>query len=74
MGTSRGADGGRPELPIVMGGVEVDRTPRQRYGVSGLFADGEVAGGLHGSKPAGWPTHCPTCGSFGRRAGEGGPK
>ncbi|NDB18055.1 MAG: fumarate reductase/succinate dehydrogenase flavoprotein subunit [Actinobacteria bacterium] len=42
-----------PTCHYVMGGVEVDADSAAATGVAGLFAAGEVAGGLHGSNRLG---------------------
>ena len=63
------ADGGRPDLPLRDGrGRRSTRTPRRRAGVPGLFAAGEVAGGMHGSNRLGGNSLSDLL-VFGRRAG-----
>ncbi|MGW7557065.1 FAD-binding protein, partial [Streptomyces rimosus] len=42
-----------PTCHYVMGGVEVDPDTAAATGVPGLFAAGEVAGGMHGSNRLG---------------------
>ena len=61
-----------PTCHYVMGGVEVEPDTAAAVGVPGLFAAGEVAGGMHGSNRLGWKL---TVRSFGiwssRRNGRG---
>jgi succinate dehydrogenase / fumarate reductase flavoprotein subunit len=53
-----------------MGGVKVDPDTAAAYGVEGLFAAGEVAGGMHGSNRLGGNSLSDLL-VFGRRAGAG---
>ena len=66
----RGADGGRPDLPLRDGRRR--GRPRHRGGgrVPGLFAAGEVSGGMHGSNRLGGNSLSDLL-VFGRRAGLG---
>ncbi|MEV4443213.1 fumarate reductase/succinate dehydrogenase flavoprotein subunit [Streptomyces sp. NPDC049577] len=57
-----------PTCHYVMGGVEVDPDTAAARGVPGLFAAGEVAGGLHGSNRLGGNSLSDLL-VFGRRAG-----
>ncbi|MFI9719046.1 fumarate reductase/succinate dehydrogenase flavoprotein subunit [Streptomyces sp. NPDC052396] len=57
-----------PTCHYVMGGVEVDPDTAAAVGVPGLFAAGEVAGGLHGSNRLGGNSLSDLL-VFGRRAG-----
>jgi succinate dehydrogenase / fumarate reductase flavoprotein subunit len=57
-----------PTCHYVMGGVEVDPDTTAALGVSGLFAAGEVAGGMHGSNRLGGNSLSDLL-VFGRRAG-----
>ncbi|HEY4019233.1 MAG TPA: fumarate reductase/succinate dehydrogenase flavoprotein subunit [Pseudonocardiaceae bacterium] len=59
-----------PTCHYVMGGVEVDPDTEAAVGVSGLFAAGEVAGGMHGSNRLGGNSLSDLL-VFGRRAGAG---
>jgi succinate dehydrogenase / fumarate reductase flavoprotein subunit len=58
-----------PTCHYVMGGVEVDPDTTAAVGVPGLFAAGEVAGGMHGSNRLGG-TSLSDLLVFGKRAGE----
>ncbi|MEU3602400.1 fumarate reductase/succinate dehydrogenase flavoprotein subunit [Streptomyces sp. NPDC006798] len=70
-----------PTCHYVMGGVAVDSDTAAAVGVPGLFAAGEVAGGMHGSNRLGGNSLSDLL-VFGRRAGlhaarhalEGGPR
>jgi succinate dehydrogenase / fumarate reductase flavoprotein subunit len=57
-----------PTCHYVMGGVEVDPDSAAASGVPGLFAAGEVAGGMHGSNRLGGNSLSDLL-VFGRRAG-----
>ncbi|KJY43653.1 succinate dehydrogenase [Streptomyces sp. NRRL B-1568] len=57
-----------PTCHYVMGGVEVDPDTAAAAGVPGLFAAGEVAGGMHGSNRLGGNSLSDLL-VFGRRAG-----
>ncbi|WP_189295186.1 fumarate reductase/succinate dehydrogenase flavoprotein subunit [Streptomyces albospinus] len=57
-----------PTCHYVMGGVEVDPDSAAATGVPGLFAAGEVAGGMHGSNRLGGNSLSDLL-VFGRRAG-----
>ncbi|MCC3776773.1 fumarate reductase/succinate dehydrogenase flavoprotein subunit [Streptomyces sp. UNOB3_S3] len=57
-----------PTCHYVMGGVEVDPDSAAAVGVPGLFAAGEVAGGMHGSNRLGGNSLSDLL-VFGRRAG-----
>jgi succinate dehydrogenase / fumarate reductase flavoprotein subunit len=59
-----------PTCHYVMGGVEVDPDSASAIGVEGLFAAGEVAGGMHGSNRLGGNSLTDLL-VFGRRAGMG---
>ena len=59
-----------PTCHYVMGGVEVDPDTAAAVGVPGLFAAGEVAGGMHGSNRLGGNSLTDLL-VFGRRAGMG---
>ena len=59
-----------PTCHYVMGGVEVDPDSAAAVGVPGLFAAGEVAGGMHGSNRLGGNSLSDLL-VFGRRAGIG---
>ena len=59
-----------PTCHYVMGGVKVDPDTATAYGVPGLFAAGEVAGGMHGSNRLGGNSLSDLL-VFGRRAGAG---
>jgi succinate dehydrogenase / fumarate reductase flavoprotein subunit len=59
-----------PTCHYVMGGVEVDPDTAAALGVSGLFAAGEVSGGMHGSNRLGGNSLSDLL-VFGRRAGTG---
>ncbi|CAB4658672.1 MAG: fumarate reductase/succinate dehydrogenase flavoprotein subunit [Actinobacteria bacterium] len=59
-----------PTCHYVMGGVEVDPDSAAAIGVDGLFAAGEVAGGMHGSNRLGGNSLTDLL-VFGRRAGKG---
>ncbi|SDJ31704.1 succinate dehydrogenase / fumarate reductase flavoprotein subunit [Frankineae bacterium MT45] len=59
-----------PTCHYVMGGVEVDPDTAAAAGVAGLFAAGEVAGGMHGSNRLGGNSLSDLL-VFGRRAGVG---
>jgi succinate dehydrogenase / fumarate reductase, flavoprotein subunit len=59
-----------PTCHYVMGGVEVDPDTAAAAGVPGLFAAGEVAGGMHGSNRLGGNSLSDLL-VFGRRAGLG---
>jgi succinate dehydrogenase / fumarate reductase flavoprotein subunit len=59
-----------PTCHYVMGGVKVDPDTAAAYQVPGLFAAGEVAGGMHGSNRLGGNSLSDLL-VFGRRAGAG---
>lgn len=59
-----------PTCHYVMGGVHVDPDTAAALGVAGLFAAGEVAGGMHGSNRLGGNSLSDLL-VFGRRAGVG---
>ncbi len=59
-----------PTCHYVMGGVQVDPDNTAAEGISGLFAAGEVAGGMHGSNRLGGNSLSDLL-VFGRRAGTG---
>jgi succinate dehydrogenase / fumarate reductase flavoprotein subunit len=59
-----------PTCHYVMGGVEVDADTAAAIGVPGLFAAGEVAGGMHGSNRLGGNSLSDLL-VFGKRAGDG---
>ena len=59
-----------PTCHYVMGGVEVEPDTAAALGVPGLFAAGEVAGGMHGSNRLGGNSLSDLL-VFGRRAGMG---
>jgi len=59
-----------PTCHYVMGGVEVEPDTAAAVGVPGLFAAGEVAGGMHGSNRLGGNSLTDLL-VFGRRAGAG---
>jgi succinate dehydrogenase / fumarate reductase flavoprotein subunit len=59
-----------PTCHYVMGGVEVDADTGAAVGVPGLFAAGEVAGGMHGSNRLGGNSLSDLL-VFGKRAGDG---
>ncbi len=59
-----------PTCHYVMGGIEVDPDTAAAIGVPGLFAAGEVAGGMHGSNRLGGNSLSDLL-VFGRRAGAG---
>ncbi len=59
-----------PTCHYIMGGVEVDPDTAAAVGVPGLFAAGEVAGGMHGSNRLGGNALSDLL-VFGRRAGAG---
>ncbi|SHN33792.1 fumarate reductase/succinate dehydrogenase flavoprotein subunit [Cryptosporangium aurantiacum] len=59
-----------PTCHYVMGGVEVDPDSQAAVGVAGLFAAGEVSGGMHGSNRLGGNSLSDLL-VFGRRAGAG---
>jgi succinate dehydrogenase / fumarate reductase flavoprotein subunit len=59
-----------PTCHYVMGGVEVDPDTQAAVGVQGLFAAGEVSGGMHGSNRLGGNSLSDLL-VFGRRAGLG---
>ncbi|CAN2227422.1 SdhA Succinate dehydrogenase/fumarate reductase, flavoprotein subunit [Candidatus Nanopelagicaceae bacterium] len=59
-----------PTCHYVMGGVEVEADTAAAIGVPGLFAAGEVAGGMHGSNRLGGNSLTDLL-VFGRRAGAG---
>jgi len=59
-----------PTCHYVMGGVEVEPDTAAAVGVPGLFAAGEVAGGMHGSNRLGGNSLSDLL-VFGRRAGVG---
>jgi len=59
-----------PTCHYVMGGVEVEPDTASAVGVPGLFAAGEVAGGMHGSNRLGGNSLSDLL-VFGRRAGMG---
>jgi succinate dehydrogenase / fumarate reductase flavoprotein subunit len=58
-----------PTCHYVMGGVEVDADTAATPGVAGLFAVGEVSGGMHGSNRLGGNSLSDLL-VFGKRAGE----
>ena len=62
-----------PTCHYVMGGVEVEPDSAAAIGVEGLFAAGEVAGGMHGSNRLGGNSLSDLL-VFGRRAGMGAVK
>lgn len=62
-----------PTCHYVMGGVEVEPDTGAAAGVPGLFAAGEVAGGMHGSNRLGGNSLSDLL-VFGRRAGLGASK
>ncbi len=57
-----------PTCHYIMGGVEVDPDTAQAVGVPGLYAAGEVAGGMHGANRLGGNSLSDLL-VFGRRAG-----
>jgi succinate dehydrogenase / fumarate reductase flavoprotein subunit len=59
-----------PTCHYVMGGIEVEPDSAAAVGVPGLFAAGEVAGGMHGSNRLGGNSLSDLL-VFGRRAGAG---
>ncbi len=59
-----------PTCHYVMGGIQVDPDTGAANGVTGLFAAGEVAGGMHGSNRLGGNSLSDLL-VFGRRAGVG---
>ncbi|HJQ43429.1 MAG TPA: fumarate reductase/succinate dehydrogenase flavoprotein subunit, partial [Jatrophihabitantaceae bacterium] len=59
-----------PTCHYVMGGIEVEADTAAATNVPGLFASGEVAGGMHGSNRLGGNSLSDLV-VFGRRAGEG---
>ena len=59
-----------PTCHYVMGGIEVEPDTAACTGVPGLFASGEVAGGMHGSNRLGGNSLSDLL-VFGRRSGEG---
>jgi succinate dehydrogenase / fumarate reductase flavoprotein subunit len=59
-----------PTCHYVMGGIEVEPDTAAATGVAGLFAAGEVAGGMHGSNRLGGNSLSDLL-VFGRRAGAG---
>ncbi|MGH3439595.1 MAG: fumarate reductase/succinate dehydrogenase flavoprotein subunit, partial [Sciscionella sp.] len=59
-----------PTCHYVMGGIEVDADSAAAVGVHGLFAAGEVSGGMHGSNRLGGNSLSDLL-VFGRRAGLG---
>lgn len=59
-----------PTCHYVMGGIEVDADTAAAVHVPGLFAAGEVAGGMHGSNRLGGNSLSDLL-VFGRRAGDG---
>lgn len=59
-----------PTCHYVMGGIQVDPDSQAAVGVQGLFAAGEVAGGMHGSNRLGGNSLSDLL-VFGRRAGLG---
>ena len=59
-----------PTCHYVMGGIQVDPDTGAATGVNGLFAAGEVAGGMHGSNRLGGNSLSDLL-VFGRRAGVG---
>jgi len=59
-----------PTCHYVMGGIEVDADTAAATNVPGLFACGEVAGGMHGSNRLGGNSLSDLL-VFGRRAGDG---
>jgi succinate dehydrogenase / fumarate reductase flavoprotein subunit len=59
-----------PTCHYVMGGVEVDADTTAAVDVAGLFAAGEVAGGMHGSNRLGGNSLSDLL-VFGKRAGDG---
>jgi succinate dehydrogenase / fumarate reductase flavoprotein subunit len=67
--TKEAMEGG-PTCHYVMGGVEVEPDTAAAVGVPGLFAAGEVAGGMHGSNRLGGNSLSDLL-VFGRRAGMG---
>jgi succinate dehydrogenase / fumarate reductase flavoprotein subunit len=58
-----------PTCHYVMGGIEVEADSTAAIGVPGLFASGEVAGGMHGSNRLGGNSLSDLL-VFGRRSGE----
>ena len=66
----QGADGGRPDLPLRDGRRRGRPGHRGGRTVPGLFAAGEVAGGMHGSNRLGGNSLSDLL-VFGRRAGRG---
>jgi succinate dehydrogenase / fumarate reductase, flavoprotein subunit len=58
-----------PTCHYVMGGIEVEADSTAAVGVPGLFASGEVAGGMHGSNRLGGNSLSDLL-VFGRRSGE----
>jgi succinate dehydrogenase / fumarate reductase, flavoprotein subunit len=59
-----------PTCHYVMGGIEVEPDTGAATGVPGLFASGEVAGGMHGSNRLGGNSLSDLL-VFGKRSGEG---
>jgi succinate dehydrogenase / fumarate reductase flavoprotein subunit len=59
-----------PTCHYVMGGIEVDADTAAATNVAGLFAAGEVAGGMHGSNRLGGNSLSDLL-VFGKRSGEG---
>jgi succinate dehydrogenase / fumarate reductase flavoprotein subunit len=59
-----------PTCHYVMGGIEVDADTAATTNVPGLFASGEVAGGMHGSNRLGGNSLSDLL-VFGRRSGDG---
>jgi succinate dehydrogenase / fumarate reductase flavoprotein subunit len=59
-----------PTCHYVMGGIEVDADTAAATNVPGLFASGEVAGGMHGSNRLGGNSLSDLL-VFGKRSGEG---
>ncbi|HEY3753355.1 MAG TPA: fumarate reductase/succinate dehydrogenase flavoprotein subunit [Pseudonocardiaceae bacterium] len=59
-----------PTCHYVMGGIQVDPDSQAAVGVAGLFAAGEVGGGMHGSNRLGGNSLSDLL-VFGRRAGAG---
>ena len=59
-----------PTCHYVMGGIEVDADTAAATNVAGLYASGEVAGGMHGSNRLGGNSLSDLL-VFGRRSGEG---
>jgi succinate dehydrogenase / fumarate reductase flavoprotein subunit len=59
-----------PTCHYVMGGIEVEADTTAAINVPGLFASGEVAGGMHGSNRLGGNSLSDLL-VFGRRSGEG---